>query len=129
MVGRDLKKLDVLLHRHIPSNPEDAKARAALQNLVETHRSLAEAVQTAMEAGGAFNMDLEELREGMNAFLAELKQYSKRAEVATESILQDEGAGHTLGVRDHTSPTPHPPATTTTRCNGHSTCSCGVIWY
>ncbi len=81
-MGRDLKKLNVLLHRHIPSNPEDAKARAALQNLVETHGSLAEAVQMAMEAGGAVNMDLEELREGMNVVSAQLNNFYRRTSQA-----------------------------------------------
>ena len=87
MVGRDLKKLDVLLHRHIPSNPEDAKARAALQNLVETHGSLAEAVQMAMEAGGAINMDLEELGEGMNVVLAELNNFYRRTSQAARFLV------------------------------------------
>lgn len=87
-VGRDMKKLETLLQRNVPSRPEDDKARAALQHLVETHGSLAEAVCAAMESGGIVTLDLEELREGMDDFSADLKKYSDAAEVSSATILQ-----------------------------------------
>ena len=87
-VGRDMKRLDMLLQRNIPSLSEDAKARAALQHLVETHGSLAETVHEALASGGAADGDLEELREDMNAFSGDLKKYSEVAEVSKKSILE-----------------------------------------
>ena len=87
-VGRDMKKLETLLQRNVPSLPEDNKARAALQHLVETHGSLAEAVRAAMESGENSTVDLEDLREDMNEFSANLKKYSEAAEVSSTTILQ-----------------------------------------
>ena len=71
-----MKKLETLLQRIVPSHPEDNKARAALQHLIETHGSLAEAVRAAMESGENSTVDLEDLREDMNEFSANLKHYS-----------------------------------------------------
>jgi hypothetical protein len=86
-MGRDLKNFDRVLRKNI-QGADNVKAQTALQHLIQTHSSLAKAVQTAMNAGGAMGTDLDELREDMNNFSSDLHSYAATVEVSNKTILK-----------------------------------------